>query len=118
MALICIRVCPENSLRAQLQVGRPALAAGNKEQDLVLRELGVSVTHPVNYAKPARDKPPLSPALGLPCTAVQGSVLAPVLCALQQHLAVSGWDSPMPLVLCMVLPEHCWPCGEHCCHMQ
>lgn len=112
MALICIRVCPENSLRAQLQVGRPALAAGNKEQDLVLRVLGVSVTHPASHAKPARGKAPLIPALGLPCPTVRGSVLAPVLCALQHHLAGAGRDSPMPLVFHMALPKHCWPCVE------
>lgn len=46
MALICIRVCPENSAELCCGGGRPALAAGNKERDLVLGEPGASVTHP------------------------------------------------------------------------
>lgn len=41
----------------------------------MLRELGVSVTHPVSHAKPAWGKAPLNPALGLPCPIVWGSVL-------------------------------------------
>lgn len=36
MALICIRVCPEHSSELSCSGSRPALAAGNKEQDLVL----------------------------------------------------------------------------------
>lgn len=98
MALICIRVCPENSLRAQLQVGRPALAARNKEQDLVLRELGVSVTHPVSHAKPARGKAPPQPSFGpsLP----HSSAVCASPCSLCPSTASAGCRSGLPYALC------------------
>lgn len=117
MALICIRVCPENSLRAQLQVGRPALAAGNKEQDLVLRELGASVTHPVSHAKPARGKAPLSFGPVLP----HNSGVRAGPCSLCPPTASGGWRPGLPYA-----PRALYGssralralCGGQCCQMQ